>query len=155
MSITTLIAKHLKEVYFGGNWTWANLKQTLEGVTWTQANKQVHGFNSIYTLTYHVSYYTATINKVLEGNALMGSDEDSFKAPVLQSEEEWQELLNQIWLEAEKAVKLIETLDDGVLEQDFVAPKYGNYYRNLHGMIEHLHYHLGQITLIKRLTQAS
>jgi hypothetical protein len=29
--------------------------------------------------------------------------------------------------------------------------KYGNYYRNLHGIIEHTHYHLGQIVLIKKL----
>lgn len=152
MSITTLIAKHLKEVYFGGNWTWANLKQALDGVTLEQANRQVHGFNTIYILTYHVSYYTQTINRVLEGQPLMGSDEDSFKAPGLQSEAEWQHFQEQIWKEAEKAVALITTLDDGLLEQDFVAAKYGNYYRNLHGMIEHLHYHLGQITLLKRLT---
>ena len=29
--------------------------------------------------------------------------------------------------------------------------KYGNYFRNLTGIIEHLHYHLGQIVLIKKL----
>ena len=29
--------------------------------------------------------------------------------------------------------------------------KYGNYYRNVHGIIEHSHYHLGQILLVKKL----
>jgi len=29
--------------------------------------------------------------------------------------------------------------------------KYGNYYRNFHGIIEHCHYHLGQIVLIKKM----
>jgi hypothetical protein len=28
--------------------------------------------------------------------------------------------------------------------------KYGNYYRNIHGIIEHIHYHLGQIVLIEK-----
>ena len=33
--------------------------------------------------------------------------------------------------------------------------KYGTYYRNFHGLIEHAHYHLGQIVLIKKLVAAS
>lgn len=45
----------------------------------------------------------------------------------------------------------LETLDEAKLFEDFADPKYGNYYRNLHGIIEHTHYHLGQIVLIKKL----
>jgi len=29
--------------------------------------------------------------------------------------------------------------------------KYGNYFRNIVGVIEHIHYHLGQIVLIKKI----
>ena len=38
---------------------------------------------------------------------------------------------------------------------DFVIPKYGTYARNIHGMIEHAHYHLGQIALIKKMIQSN
>ncbi|MGN6163930.1 MAG: hypothetical protein ACTHOF_05245 [Flavisolibacter sp.] len=40
---------------------------------------------------------------------------------------------------------------DSKLDEIFVDEKYGTYYRNLQGIIEHTHYHLGQIVLIKKL----
>ena len=33
MNLTAQIAKQLKAVYFGGNWTWVNLKENLADVT--------------------------------------------------------------------------------------------------------------------------
>ncbi len=53
--------------------------------------------------------------------------------------------------DAESFAIQIETLDEAKLFEDFADPKYGNYYRNLHGIIEHTHYHLGQISLIKKI----
>ncbi len=35
------------------------------------------------------------------------------------------------------------------LGEQFVDEKWGDYYRCLHGPIEHCHYHLGQIALIQ------
>lgn len=49
----------------------------------------------------------------------------------------------------------LETLDEAKLFEDFADPKYGNYYRNLLGIIERTHYHLGQIVLIKKLLKDS
>ncbi len=46
MNLTMLIAKHLKEVYFGGNWTASSLKDNLTDVTWQQATTQVYSFNT-------------------------------------------------------------------------------------------------------------
>jgi len=46
---------------------------------------------------------------------------------------------------------LIEQLPESQLWVTFSQEKYGNYYRNLHGIIEHIHYHLGQIVLIKKI----
>lgn len=37
------------------------------------------------------------------------------------------------------------------LNLPFVNEKYGTYLRNIDGLIEHSYYHLGQITLIKKL----
>ncbi len=46
----------------------------------------------------------------------------------------------------------IEQLPESKLWETFSDEKYGNYYRNIHGIIEHIHYHLGQIVLIKKNT---
>jgi hypothetical protein len=57
--------------------------------------------------------------------------------------------LDKTWENAEKPATLIEALPESKLWENFTDEKCGTYYRNLHGIIEHMHYHLGQITLIK------
>ena len=42
-------------------------------------------------------------------------------------------------------------ITDEKLEEIFVNEKYGTYKRNIEGMIEHCYYHLGQISLIKKM----
>lgn len=151
MHTSTQIAKHLREVFFGGNWTWANLKDNLAEVNYEQANKQVYNFNTIAKLTYHIGYYVTAILRVLEGNPMEAHDKYSFDMPPIQSQQEWEAMVNRILTEAESLAKLIEQLPDEKLGEIFVADKYGIYYRNLHGLIEHTHYHLGQIALVKKM----
>jgi hypothetical protein len=156
MDTSAQIAKHLRDVYFGGNWTSSNLKAQLADVTWQEAITQVYALNTIATLVYHVNYYVSGVSKVLQGGALEIRDRYSFDHPPITSEEDWQKLLEQGWAEAEHFAQLIEQLPADQLSKDFHEQKYGNYYRNLHGIIEHLHYHLGQIVVIKKiLTQRS
>jgi hypothetical protein len=54
---------------------------------------------------------------------------------------------------AETFAGLVEQLPDAILLENFTDGKYGNNYRNLHGVIEHTHYHLGQIVLVKKILQ--
>ena len=154
MKITSLLAKHLREVHFGGNWTWVNLKDTLANVNWQQATMQINSLNTIVKLTYHIHYYVTVVSKVLQGEPLTGKDKFSFDHPPINSEEDWQNLLNKVFTDAENFAKMVEALPDSKLEETFMEEKYGNYYRNLQGIIEHTHYHLGQIVIIKKLLQA-
>ena len=151
MSISKLTAKHFREVYFGGNWTTVNLKSTLEDITWQQAIKQVHDFNTIAILVNHINYYVNAVQKVLKGQLLIAKDELSFTHPPIQSQQDWENMLNQVWTDGENFIQLIEQLPEDKLDQDFTDSKYGNYFRNLHGIIEHTHYHLGQIILLKKI----
>jgi hypothetical protein len=61
------------------------------------------------------------------------------------------ELLNRSFIEVETLATEIEKLDEGILSQTFLDPKYGSWHRNLLGLIEHTHYHLGQIVLIRKI----
>jgi uncharacterized damage-inducible protein DinB len=123
----------------------------LEEVTWQQAIIQVDSFNSIATLVYHTNYYVSAVLKVLQGEPLNAKDEYSFSHTPINSEEDWQALLNKTFTEAENFASFVEKLPELKLFEDFTDEKYGNYYRNIHGIIEHTHYHLGQIVLIKKL----
>jgi hypothetical protein len=151
MNLTAHIAKHFREIHFGVNWTWSNLKDHLSDVTWQEATTQVHSLNTIVALVYHINYFVSVILKALEGGPLEGSDKYSFDHPPIQSQEDWEKLLEKTWSDAEKFAMLVEQLPEQKLWETFGEEKYGNYYRNLHGVIEHNHYHLGQIVLIKKI----
>ncbi|PBQ33305.1 DUF1572 domain-containing protein [Sphingobacteriaceae bacterium] len=151
MNTSKNIAKHLREIHFGGNWTCVNMKDTLSGLTWQEVTTQVYGFNTIATLTHHVNYYVDAVIKVFEGEALNAKDELSFNHPPIASQQDWEKMLDKVFTEAEKFAVLIEELPDEKLWEDFTDKKYGIYYRNLHGIIEHMHYHLGQIVILKKI----
>ena len=38
MKLTSQIAKNLRDVHFGGNWSYSNLKDNLADITWNEAN---------------------------------------------------------------------------------------------------------------------
>lgn len=151
MSICQHAAKHFRDVHFGGNWTVSNMKDHLKDITWQQATKKTGSFNTIATLVFHTNYFVKALIMVLEGKALDAHDKFSFDHPPVRSEEDWQNMIANLLADAEKAAQLIEQLPETKFFEDFSDKKYGNYYRNIHGIIEHTHYHLGQIALIKKL----
>ena len=151
MNLTGQIAKHFREIHFGENWTESNLKDNLADVTWQQATKQVYSFNTIAALVYHMNYFISAVLKVLQGEPLDAKDKYSFDHPPILSQEDWEKLLDKTWIDAENFASLIEQLPESKLWENFSDEKYGNYYRNIHGIIEHTHYHLGQIVLIKKI----
>jgi hypothetical protein len=151
MHLSAQIAKSLREVYLGENWTSVNFRDTLVGVNWQQATKKIDSLNTIATLVFHTNYYVDAIIEVLQGHALNAHDKYSFDyAPVLSSID-WENMLNKTWANVEVLAVLIEELPEEKLWEIFWDKKYGVYYRNLQGLIEHAHYHLGQIVLIKKL----
>jgi len=150
MKTSTQIAKYIREIHSGGNWTVSNLKEHLSDITWQQATRQVYSLNTIATLVFHMHYYVEVALKVLKGQPLAGSDKNSSSHPPLKSQQDWQKMLDKMWNDAETSAFMFEKSPDDTLWAVFANTKYGNYYRNLHGIIEHLHYHLGQVVLIKK-----
>ncbi len=151
MNLSAQIAKNLRDVYFGKNWTAVSMQQSLADVTWQQATTKVYSCNTIAALVYHINYYVSAVTKFLQGEPLDSRDEISFDLPPIHSQEDWQMFLEKTWREAEQFACLIEQLPESRFDEIFVEEKYGNYYRNIHGIIEHAHYHLGQIVLLKKI----
>lgn len=153
MNLSQQIAKDFRNVHFGGNWTCVNMKEVLDGITWEQATTQVYSLNTIALLVFHINYYISAVTKVLEGGPLEAHDKYSFDMPPVQSQQDWENLVNKTFREAEHFTALIEQLPEGKMAELLSEEKYGTWYRNLQGIIEHTHYHLGQISLIKKIVQ--
>jgi hypothetical protein len=151
MNLSEQIAKHFREINFGGNWTTSNLRDNLADVTWQEATTKVNSFNTIATLVYHTNYFVSAIIPVLQGGQLNAHDKYSFNHLPIRSEQDWEQMLNKVWSDAETCANLVKDIPETMLWEDFTDAKYGSYYRNLHGVIEHTHYHLGQIVILKKL----
>jgi uncharacterized damage-inducible protein DinB len=148
------IAKHFRDFYSGGNWTASNLKKNLQGITWKEATTKVHDLNTIAALVYHMNYYVRAMLNVFRGTPMNASDKYSFDLPPVNSQEDWEKLVQQSFDDATALAEFIENLPPGKMTETFVDPKYGNYLRNIMGVIEHNHYHLGQIALIKKIVRS-
>jgi len=151
MNPSKQLAKHIREMHFGGNWTCVNLKDTLADVNWQQATTKIYSLNTIATLVYHLNYFISAVLPVLRGEPLNAHDKYSFDHPPIHSQEDWQKMLDRVWMEAEEFANMVEQIPESKLWEIFSAEKYGIYFRNLIGIIEHTHYHLGQIVIIKKV----
>ncbi len=148
--LTSNIARQLRAVHTGGSWTTTSLQQMLEGLTFEQACQQNDHSNNIATLVYHTHYYVAVAVHYFETGKLEGKDALSFNLPPLNGQNDWEAFLAHVFHTAERLAVLIEELPDERLTAVFSDEKYGTYFRNLEGTIEHLYYHLGQISILRK-----
>ena len=155
MNLAEELANQLKEVLIDGKWiAFTNIKEQISDLTWEQATTSIDGLNSIALLTFHINYYVAGLVRVLEGGPLDIKDKYSYDMPPIRSAQDWTALKEKSFADSERFVELVRQLSDADVRGPFVEEKYGTYYRNLVGMVEHTYYHFGQMVLIKKLLLA-
>ncbi|MFM7672828.1 MAG: DinB family protein [Bacteroidota bacterium] len=144
------IAKQIRRAFFEDNWCGVSLRKSVEGLSVAQVTQAQPAAHSIAELVFHIGYYYEGVLSVLRGGPLEIRDKFSFDMPPVLTEADWQALLQRTWAIAEEFIERVEGLSDEQLSGTFVEEKYGDYYRNLTGIVEHLYYHLGQIVLLKK-----
>lgn len=150
MNLSKRLATHIHQVYFGDNWTAVHLQKTIADVTLEQATTPFSSCHTIAALVYHIHYFVRAATGVLEGKKIDAKDALSFDVPYFTSQKEWEAYKTTIFNEAQYFVSLVQNLPDETLEAVFENAAYGDYFNNLQGIIEHTHYHLGQIVIIKK-----
>ena len=152
MTRNIFIANRIREVLLSGHWIAnTNYKEQLLSITWEEAIQKIDGLNTIAVLTFHINYYVAGVLNVFTNGKLEIRDKYSFDLPPIQSESDWQQLVNTFLHNSEAFALQVEQMTEAQLEEPFVDEKYGNYLRNIEGVIEHSYYHLGQISLLKKM----
>jgi len=152
MTRNITIASRLREVLLNGRWIAnTNFKEQIQGVNWEQATKKIDNLNTIAALTYHINYYLVGLLSAFKNGKLEISDKYSFELPPINSEQDWNNLVSQFISNSEEFADSIEQMDENIFDQPFIDAKYGTFLRNIEGVIEHSYYHLGQISLIRKL----
>jgi len=151
MNISNLIAAHILEVYERHNWTDVNISNVIKGTSWQQAQQKTAGSpNTIASLLHHLYYWNGIVLQRLYGKNPFVPDANGFDVGELNNESDWnalKEKTRRSFIELSEAVnsfpeeKLTETYAEGR----------SSYYKNFQGIVEHAHYHLGQMVIIKKL----
>lgn len=153
MKITELIAQHLIEVHEGENWTEVNIKDTLADVDHREAVVETAAsHNTIAALIHHLSYYNDVVMQRLSGTNPPIGESNGFDVGTITNEDDWIKLKEQNIQSAHQLAGKIRELSDEKL-LDLTVTGLSTYYKTLHGLIEHAHYHLGQIVLLKKLAR--
>ena len=102
-------------------------------------------------LNLQYKYYLSGLLFAFKNGRLEISDNYSFDLPTVFTAADWANLVNDFLNNAEIFATHVEHMDDKFFDQPFIDEKYANYLRNIDGIIEHIYYHLGQISLKKKM----
>ena len=151
LELSKNLSDRLREVYLDGTWVAnTNFQKILLDVDKEVSSTKIENLNTIAMLTYHINYYLEGLIEAFATGSLEIRDKYSFDLPKMESEEDWQNLVNSLLSNAAQFIKLVESIPNEKLLSSFIEPKYGTYLRNIEGVIEHSYYHLGQISLVKK-----
>lgn len=151
MSLSKVIAQHILDVTSGGNWTDVNIESVLKDISWKDAIEITNASpNSIASIVHHIWFYNEVIRKRIQGIKTEISIANGFDLQPITNEADWALLRDQTYASAVALASEVERLMDDMLFKP-VLPGYSTFYKTLHGLVEHTHYHLGQIVIIKNL----
>ena len=155
MKITELIAQNIIDAHEGGNWTEVNVKTTLQDILVNEAiSETVASTNTIATLLHHLTYWNRVMIQRINGIAVIVPDSNGFDMPAIQTEAEWNLLKEDNIHSAHELASAIIGFDENLLIFP-ILPEHASAYKNLQGSCEHVHYHLGQIVILKKLVRAT
>jgi uncharacterized damage-inducible protein DinB len=144
------IGDQLRRAFEGEAWFGDSLSEILAGVTAEKASAhpvpQVH---SVVEIVLHLIFTEDVMRRRIEGErATIHEGEDLFSVGEV-SEVVWKDTLVQMETSHRKLREVIGKLKEEDLEAKVVGQEYSIYFL-LHGLIQHLIYHAGQIAMLKK-----
>lgn len=145
------IAAMFLDTLEGNNWTGITIQHALLDVTREEAVHRFSGSHlNIAELVAHLNCWNKVMLERLDGQNFQPSPEEDFPRIDRLSESQWEELKLGFYRSFHLLAGKLENKDDAILDEPMFEGASGAY-RNLHGQVAHLHYHLGQIVLLKKL----
>lgn len=154
MKITDLIAQHILEVHEGNNWTEVDLTDTLQGISVGHAQQILQASpNTIAALLHHITYWNRVMVQRTVGVSVILPETNGYDVSILKTEKDWRLLKEDNLRSAHELANAIRNFDEEKLLEPII-PGYPTAYKNLQGSVEHVHYHLGQMVILKKLIES-
>ncbi|MEM6347467.1 MAG: DinB family protein [Bacteroidota bacterium] len=151
---TVRIAQQMRFAQGGAAWHGPNLEEILNEVDADMAAQYpIEGAHSIWELVLHIIAWREFGNKMLVGELTYDPDKDmslNFPPTPAVNAENWQQTLAQL---RDSSVRLSEKIksygDEKLLEK--VPIRAYDFYKLMHGIVQHDLYHAGQLILLKKM----
>lgn len=151
MSEVRRIDDQLYRGFEGDAWHGPSLMEALDGVdAATAAARPIPEAHSIWELVLHLAVWLDIPKRRLETmRAIEATPEQDWQTVGETSEEAWKQALERLRQAYQGLRDLLATLDDDRIAQTSPGRDYPAYV-TIHGVVQHLAYHSGQIALLKK-----
>ncbi len=144
------IADQLRRSFEGGAWHGPALLEVLDGVTAKQAAaRPVAGAHSIWELVLHLQGWTGVELERLAGKTVEEREAGDWPAVTDTSKAAWREALRKLEKIHRDLFAAVERLPESRL-QELAPDRDHTIYFMLHGQVQHMVYHAGQIAILKK-----
>ncbi len=153
MPETARIADQLKLAFEGEAWHGPALLEILAGIdAETAAARPIAKAHTIWEISLHIAAWEGVIERRIGGEALVLSDPENFPAITDAGEEAWKKAVAQVRQTNARLVRAIAALPDSRLTERVPGKDY-DFYFMLHGAVQHVAYHGGQIAILRRMQE--
>lgn len=155
MTETARIKDQLQRAFSGDAWYGSSLIEILADVSAKKA--AAHLFPnalSIWELVLHLTFTEEIMLRRIEGEQAAISGDEDFPKVFDSSEAAWQNALEKLQASHEKLKNAIDKLENEKLDEKLKTYDHSKYHL-LHGLIQHLVYHAGQIALLKKFLNSA
>ncbi|MFQ6602575.1 DinB family protein [Flavobacterium sp. C3NV] len=151
MSESKRVSNLYQSIYNGNPWLEVTLANTLENVTAEQAYRKINpNLNTIWEIVNHLIQWRRNILRRVQGEIITTPDHNYF-VPILDSSEaSWEQSLQSLAKSQEMWNACLSDFNDADFEKIDQNNNH-NFYEDIHGIIQHDVYHLGQIVILKKL----
>lgn len=145
------IAALFSALYHGEPWIDVTLVDTLRRIPYQKAAEHYKNCNSIWETVHHIIAWRENVLRRVQGEIITTPEHNYFEKVMDTTENAWETTLQNLAQSQQKWLAYLENCTGN--EFDKVYPNNGlNYYGHIHGILQHDAYHLGQITLLSKLT---
>ena len=152
MTETSRILDQLHRAYEGHAWHGPALRAVLADVTYQTASRRpIPDAHTIWELVLHIAVWISVPTERLQGAEIptLQSGQDWPAAPE-PTEAGWQEALDHLAQAQQKLESEVRKLTDDRLREIVLGDVPYPIYTMLHGVVQHMLYHAGQIALLKK-----
>ena len=150
MKETKRISSLFKKLYDGSLWIDINITSVLQNISSEQASKRVlKNCNTIWEITNHLIDWRLNVLQRVQGKKIKTPGNNYFKPVTDTSEKNWKDTLQRLSGVQQDWIEFLDKVDPIKLEKVY-TPNTMTYYENIHGIIQHDVYHLGQIVILSK-----